>query len=541
MVSSYPMNKRLLYFLLAISTGLVLHFAWPTKGFVFLIFVAFLPLLYLERQIAASEVKRKRFIIFLYSWLAFALFNLTTTLWVKNAHVIGPIATTLINGALMAGVITLFSAVANKVGYRRAYFGLPFIWISLEMLHQFWDLSFPWLDLGNAFANHAEWIQWYSKTGHLGGTLWVWIVNLTAFEAIKFYREKRIFKTILRSIGFILLIVLPISSSVIAYNNYQEKGFPVDVVVVQPNIEAFEEKWNTPERVQVDKFLRLAHEKLDTNVDLLVGPETLLGRGIEEKYIHTNPSVVRFGDLVSYYGQLNIIYGATTFKVFDEVNKTPISLPFRDNNKWYELYNTAYQINRYGNSAPYHKSKLVVAAEQLPFRSILQPLIGKIIVDLGGMTGTHGTQKERSVFTASTPEIKSAPIICWEAEFGEFVTGFTRNGANIFLAITNDGWWGDTDGHRQHMHYMRMRAIENRRAVARSANTGISCFINQRGDVTQAQAWATDAVIRQEIMANDELTFYAKNGDLIGRVAVFITVIMVIAAFVQGYLKRAKV
>jgi apolipoprotein N-acyltransferase len=116
--------------------------------------------------------------------------------------------------------------------------------------------------------------------------------------------------------------------------------------------------------------------------------------------------VVRFGDLVSYYGQLNIIYGATTFKVFDEVNKTPISLPFRDNNKWYELYNTAYQINRYGNSAPYHKSKLVVAAEQLPFRSILQPLIGKIIVDLGGMTGTHGTQKERSVFTASTPRNK---------------------------------------------------------------------------------------------------------------------------------------
>jgi apolipoprotein N-acyltransferase len=82
---------------------------------------------------------------------------------------------------------------------------------------------------------------------------------------------------------------------------------------------------------------------------------------------------------------------------------------------------------------------------------------------------------------------------------------------------------GDTDGHRQHMHYMRMRAIENRRAVARSANTGISCFINQRGDVTQAQAWATDAVIRQEIMANDELTFYAKNGDLIGRGGLYLS------------------
>jgi apolipoprotein N-acyltransferase len=535
------MKKRLLYFILAISTGLALHYSWPTTGFVFLIFIAFLPILYIEKQIASSDIKRKRLIIFLYSWLAFALFNLTTTLWVKNAHVIGPIATTVINGALMAGVITLFSAIANKVGYRRAYFGLPFIWIALEVLHQYWDLSFPWLDLGNAFATHVEWIQWYSKTGHMGGTLWVWLVNLTAFEAIKFYQQNHKTKGLFRIIGFILLIVLPISSSSIAYTNYQEKGFPVDVVVVQPNIESFEEKWNTPERVQVDKFLRLANEKLDTNVDLLVGPETLLGRGIEEKYINNNPSVVRFGELVSYYRNLNVIYGATTYKVFDEENKTPISLPFRNSNKWYEIYNTAYQVNRYGNSGPYHKSKLVVAAEQLPFRRLLQPILGKIIVDLGGMTGTHGTQKERTVFTASNPKIKSAPIICWEAEFGDYVTGYTRNGANIFLAITNDGWWGDTDGHRQHMHYARLRAIENRRAIARSANTGISCFINQRGDVMQPQPWATDAVIRQEIMANDELTFYAKNGDLIGRVAVFITVILVIAAFVQGYLKKFRI
>ena len=156
----------------------------------------------------------------------------------------------------------------------------------------------------------------------------------------------------------------------------------------------------------------------------------------------------------------------------------------------------------------------------MPFRWLLQPLLGKIIVDLGGMTGTHGTQKERAVFTSANGKIKSAPIICWESEFGDYVTGFTRNGANLFLAITNDGWWGDTDGHRQHMHYARLRAIENRRAVARSANTGISCFINQRGDDQQPRA--TDAAIRHTLMANEELTFYAKNGDVIGRVSVFL-------------------
>jgi apolipoprotein N-acyltransferase len=535
------MKKRLYYLLAALATGLLLHFAWPTTGFVFLIFVAFLPILWVENQISNGQTKRKSFALFLYSWLAFALFNLTTTLWVKNAHVIGPIATTVINGALMAFVITLFSIVGRKIGYKRALIGLPFLWISLEMLHQVWDLSFPWLDLGNAFAAKAEWIQWYDKTGHMGGTLWVWLVNIQLFQAYLLWQEGNKGKMVRWLIGAIFLVVAPISVSLKAYNAYEEKGFPVDVVVVQPNIESFEEKWNTPEHVQTDKFLRLATPLLDDSVDLLVGPETLLGYGIEELYVNNNASVVRFGNLVSKYRNLNVVFGATTYKVFDEANKTPISIPFKNGNKWYEIYNTAYQVNRYGNSAPYHKSKLVVAAEQLPFRSILQPILGKIIVDLGGMTGTHGTQKERTVFTASNPKIKTAPIICWEAEFGDYVTGYTRNGANIFLAITNDGWWGDTDGHRQHMHYARLRAIENRRAIARSANTGISCFINQRGDVIDPQPWATDAAIRHTLMANDDMTFYAKNGDVLGRVAVFFSAFLVLMAFVQGYLRKVRI
>ncbi len=537
-VSSHAMKNTLIYLGLSITTGLALHFAWPTTGFIWLIFFAFVPILWVEKSISADDKKRKNLRVFLFSWVAFALFNLTTTLWVKNAHVIGPIATTVINGALMAGVITLFSTAARKINYRRAYFGLPFIWISLEVLHQYWDLSFPWLDLGNAFATHIEWVQWYDKTGHMGGTLWVWLVNLQVLSALKSWQKKDKVKAILRTIGIALLIALPISASTIAYNKYEEQGQPVDVVVVQPNIESFVEKWSTSESAQIDKFLKLAETKLDSNVDLLVGPETLLGYGIEEKYLNHNPSVIRFGDLVSEYRNLNVVFGATTYRVFNADEKTPISLPFKNSNKWYELYNAAFMVNRYGSSAPYHKSKLVVAAEQMPFRSILQPLLGKIIVDLGGMTGTHGTQEERSVFTTTDPAIKCAPIICWEAEFGDYVTGYTRNGANIFLAITNDGWWGDTDGHRQHMHYMRIRAVENRRAVGRSANTGISCFINQRGDVIDPQPWATDGVIRETLQANNNLTFYAKNGDLIGRVSVFITVILLIASFIQGFLRK---
>ncbi len=538
-VYSRSMKRQLLFLSSALLTGFMLHWAWPTTGFIYLIFSAFLPLLHLERQIAIGNAKRKTLAVFGYSWLAFAIFNLTTTAWVKNAHISGPIATTFINGALMALVFTVYHIIAKRIGTKRALFGLPFLWICIEVFHQDWDLSFPWLDLGNAFANHIEWVQWYEFTGHMGGTLWVWIVNLLLFQAFNSAQESK--RLAFKNLCFALLAFsLPLVFGSYLYSAYAEKGSPVDIVVVQPNIEAFTEKYATSETEQTTKFLHLAEEKLDSNVDILVGPETLLGYGMEEKYMQQNESILRFQSLINKYPNLNVAFGATTFQVFAEADKTPISLNFKNSDLWYEIYNASFIMNRNGLSAPYHKSKLVVAAEQMPFRSVLQPLLGKIIVDLGGMTGTHGTQKERTVFATTNPEIKVATIICWENEFGDYCTEFARNGANIFLNITNDGWWGDSDGHRQHMHYSRLRAVENRRAIARSANTGISCFINQRGDVLNPQPWAKDAVIRAEILANNELTFYSKNGDYIGRIAVFISALMLLAALVQGFLKRKR-
>ena len=95
--------------------------------------------------------------------------------------------------------------------------------------------------------------------------------------------------------------------------------------------------------------------------------------------------------------------------------------------------------------------------------------------------------------------------------------GIVTNG-NI---ITNDGWWDDTPGYRQHQAYARLRAIEFRRSVARSANTGISCFINQRGEVQQATNWWVPTAIRQKINYNSELTFYARHGDFLGTLSLF--------------------
>jgi len=115
---------------------------------------------------------------------------------------------------------------------------------------------------------------------------------------------------------------------------------------------------------------------------------------------------------------------------------------------------------------------------------------------------------------------------------------FIRNGAKSIFIITNDGWWGDTPGHEQHLAYARLRAIELRRSIARSANTGISAFLNQRGDVLQATEYWKQDIIRGTIRPSEQLTFYARYGDYIARTAAWLSVFVFLAAIVKRQLPQ---
>jgi apolipoprotein N-acyltransferase len=175
----------------------------------------------------------------------------------------------------------------------------------------------------------------------------------------------------------------------------------------------------------------------------------------------------------------------------------------------------------------------------MPFPKIFGPL-SEFAIDLGGMTGSNATQEERTALGPIKGGIKVASVICYESIYGEFVTGYIRNGANIITILTNDGWWENTAGHRQHMQYARLRAIETRRSIARSANTGISCFIDQRGDVFQATNYWEDAVIRQNINANTGKTFYVRFGDYIGRFSFWVSCAVLISYVVMLLLNKRK-
>ncbi len=236
-----------------------------------------------------------------------------------------------------------------------------------------------------------------------------------------------------------------------------------------------------------------------------------------------------------------MLSAATTrynFKPGEKLSAT--ARKYRDSEGHYDSFNSAIYIDSTGEIRIHHKSKLTPGVEKMPFSKIMKPL-ENLAFNLGGTVGSLGTDRERTVFTRPTDSLKVAPVICYESVFGAYVTQYVRKGANLIFVITNDGWWGNTPGHRQHLTFSKLRAIETRRSIARSANTGISAFIDQRGNIFQATRYWEPAVIRQEINANDRVTFYVKYGDYIARLSAFTAVFLLLIAISFRLRKKQEV
>jgi apolipoprotein N-acyltransferase len=301
-----------------------------------------------------------------------------------------------------------------------------------------------------------------------------------------------------------------------------------EVVIVQPNVDPYNEKFIGEPIEQLKKMLLLTEEQLDSTTSYAIFPETALPSGIWEEDMDKDDCIILLQQFLKKYPHLKIIIGASTAKSYapgELLSST--ARKFGKTDGYYDDYNTALQLDNTGKVQIYHKSKLVPGAELLPFRFILKH-IDNLAIDLGGTTGSLGMQEERSVLVSPDQHIKAAPVICYESIYGEYVGGYIKNGANFIAIITNDGWWGDTPGYKQHLKYGALRAIETRRWIARSANTGISCFIDPNGAISQATHWWVPTAIKGKIGMSSTLTFYTRFGDYIARVAMYISLLLLI-------------
>lgn len=540
------MMKKIKFLLLAILSGVLLSLGWPANGFAYLLCVAFVPLLYIEDKLYKDKNNNSRFGILLYAYLAFFIWNALTTWWIAHSTIPGAIMAIIFNSLFMALVFFFFHVTRRQIytSYfeKRNYGYLVLIsyWVTFEFLHMDWDLTWSWMNLGNGFANYYRFVQWYEYTGALGGTVWILLANIMLYQLIKAYIEKSKRKIVINLTAFIVLVFVPSFISLAMYYSYQEKENPVEVVVVQPNIDPYNEKFGGMSgQEQMERIISLSREKLTPQTRFLVAPETAIPESVWLDEIRYGPTVRKLRGLIDEFPYLNIVIGASTYKMYeneDERTATARDMPNRDAS--YDVFNSAIFIDASDNIDYYHKSKLVPGVEKMPYPQIFG-FLEELAIDLGGMVGSHGVQEERSVFTS--PEgIKVAPVICYESIYGEFVVGYVRNGAHFIFIITNDGWWEDTPGYRQHNEYARLRAIETRRSIARSANTGISSFINQRGDMFLSTPWWEPASIRKSINANDKITFYVYACDYLGRILGFLTLLIALYTITQIIINKRK-
>lgn len=534
------MSKTKLHFFLALATGVFLGMAWPTYGLTFLVFFSLIPLFLLEEAIRKDQFKRKGLRIFAYSYLSFLVWNLITTWWLVNSTFIGMVFANLCNSLFYALLFLLFYWVKGRLPLKGAHLFLIALWLSFEKLHLSWDFSWSWLNLGNVFAQKIYWIQWYEYTGTFGGSLWVLVINIWSYSRLKDFRLNlgRV-QLVKRLIPPLIAVGLPIAFSLMIYKKVADIEPTLNIVLHQPNIDPYSSKYNLTNTTFLTQFKEQVKPYINSETDYILSPETYFAEGYGERLNGFENSVLfqKMQRELVPFPKLQWITGIQLYDLYEQKNAPSLTANKVKPGFWVEYYNSALAMQSKQQAQIYHKSKLVVGIENMPMKSILKPLLGDLLIDLGGTVASRAVQEERSVFSNPYDEHKTGPIICWETVFGEFVTDYVKNGAQFLTVITNDAWWGNTPGHRQLLSYTQLRAIETRREIARSANTGISAFINARGEIIQQTAYDTQAVLQGKVAPRTEITFYVRYGDILARWAGFITVLFLLLA-VSGRLKN---
>ncbi len=514
--------------LLAVISGLLLSLAWPPIFFNGIIFVAFVPLLILEDNYYKGQYKSNFFTLQL--WLSFFLWNFFTTYWVWFASASGAVMAIVAHSAIQTIPWVAFHFTRKSFKDKLAYPALVFYILTLEYVDFNWDIMWPWLTLGNAFSKVSSWVQWYEYTGLAGGGIWIILVNVLVFKALQA-------KTRMAWIKPIAYILLPLGISYVIGTRYERSAdAEIEVVVVQPNVDPYTEKFD-PNKVdeQVDRLLALSESMLDSSVKLLLWPETALTDNFIEEEIGAYANYRKVKSWLSQYPNLTLVTGASTYHFYQDGEERPSSARKAPNGQYYDAYNTAIRMRFGYPDVFYHKAKLVPGVERMPFIGYL-PFLEQLAINLDGTSGTLGTSDEAMVLEGV--QVKMAPIICYESVFSDYCTEYVRNGANLLGIITNDGWWRNTPGYRQHFDYARLRAIENRRFIARSANTGISGFIDDKGQVLDRSEWWEPDVMRMRLPLISQQTWYSQSGDFLGRISIFLGVLVFLGAIVRRKTKK---
>ena len=360
-------KKHLIY---CFGSSILLACPWMGFAYGISIFFAFVPLLLISEELRLLKPKNITFKFFIYSSLCFLLWNILATGWLAHATIPGAIVIILTNTVLYSLVFTAYSFTAYKFGNSGGFWAFVCFWTCFECFYTNAEISWPLLNLGGSLIHITKYIQWYEYTGSLGGSVWILTINYIIFIIVKNLPLQ--IKSGLSLYAFLLImIIIPSTISLVLYYDYKEIKAPINITILQPNIDPQKEKFSLlTSSKQLDILLELAKINGNTQTNYFLGPETSIDNDIWENKPDNSESILRIRKFMGYYPHSYFITGATTFYRYNNNEKLSVTAHLNKDGYYFDCFNTALQISQKGPIQIYHKSKLVVGVEKTPYPEI---------------------------------------------------------------------------------------------------------------------------------------------------------------------------
>jgi len=516
-------------------SGLLLGVAFPSYPSVrleVLAWVALVPLL-----LSLGDVRRAGD-FFRKVYAAMLLYCFIALWWVSLATFPGGVLTILAQAFFLTVPFMLFFALRRMAGFSFALFSLPFVQVGWEWLYMEQELSLGWLTFGNSQALLTPMVQYADMTGVWGVSFWLYAFNALVVAALYAPKGRRL--RYLVPLPVMVLLPLLYGARVIGADG-AAPGNSVRISLVQPNLNPVE-KWD-----QLGAFGTLVlHSRMTADVverehpDLVIWPETALSFPILEP---------GYRDYYRFLRHSAGLWNTTLLSGFTDIVRLPAGgvLPSGGPGQqdpltgmMEESYNATLLLSSRNDSVQvYRKAHLVPFAERVPYSGQL-PWLERLNFSLTG-AGSWGQGPGATLMTMQTVDKESvvlANIICYESIFPGYVAGFVRQGAGLLTLVTNDGWYGTSYGPWQHLAIGRFRCIENRRAMARCANTGVSAFIDRFGRVGAELSWWEKGTLSGDVPLEKELSFYSRWPDLLPKASLLMTAALFAFAFRRRFSQR---
>lgn len=483
----------------SLLAGLLLGLSFPPFPFSWLIIPAFVLLFRLcdlcqgYRELAVT------------AFAGFLLWNVIGTYWLTFATIAGGVAAILANSVLMTLPLALMKWLRHRFGVSPVTVLLQAaVWVSFEFAHHNWDLAWPWLTLANAFSTSVAAVQYISLTGMLGASFWlVASASLIYFAVLDPLRRR-----MAAAAGATLLPVL--ISLGMYYGQEFNSDETLEIAVIQPNYDSYQDYGGYDDPyTPLQNLLGYTEEIITSETQVVLWPENALQTTLEQNHTGRADRLIR--EHVDRW-QMPLVTGSAFIRFYDgNENRPRVYRGGRDRNRPFNIYNSALGFYPDRNEPVFYgKKRLVPFVERIPFVETLDLLDVPDLVNWGSISG-YGKGNRRTQFELNGARLPA--LVCYDSIYPNMVRRFVNDGASMITVITNDGWWGRTSGHIQHYDYARLRAIENRRMVLRSANNGQSGVIDARGNVLiRTEYWTRDRFTYQ-VPVYERTTLYTRYGD----------------------------